>query len=121
MSNTERNRKSIQDIIEHVTTGRVLEAFEKYYDETVVMSENGDPEQTRTGKEANRGYETYFVENAVWHGVKVGPVLADGDVTSYEMWMDFTIDGQRVTRTQWAVQHWTDKGLVAKEAFFYGS
>ena len=119
MSETERNRKNVLDLIEHLTTGRLLDGFEKYYCETCVMSENGIPEQTRTGKAANREYETYFANNAEWHDVKVGPVLADGSYTAYEMFMDFTLNGQRISRTQMAVQEWNTDGQIAKETFFY--
>jgi hypothetical protein len=115
------NRTRILDVIEHITTGRLLEGFEKHYCETCVLSENGDPEQTRRGKEANRQYEKYFVDNAEFHGVEVGPVIADGDRTAYEMTMDFTLGGERIKRTQWAVQQWNDHGQIEKETFFYNA
>lgn len=112
------NKARLLDLIEGLTTGRLLEKFELYYGDDVVMSENGDEAQTRVGKATNREYETYFANNAEWHGVKVGPVLGDGDHTAYEMWLDFSMGGQRITRTQWAVQEWKD-GKIAKETFFY--
>jgi hypothetical protein len=121
MSNTERNRANVLDLIEHLTTGRLLDGFEKHYCDACVMSENGDPEQTRHGKEANRQYETYFANNSEWHGVKLGPIVADGNTTAYEMWMDFSLAGDRITRTQWAVQEWNDAGQIVKETFFYGA
>jgi hypothetical protein len=121
VSNTDRNRQSVHDLIEHLITGRLLDGFERYYAEGCVLSENGDPAQTRHGKATNREYETYFANHAEWHGVRVGPVIADGDVTAYEMWMDFTINGQRVTRTQWAVQQWDADGQIEKETFFYAA
>lgn len=121
MTTTDRNRTAVLDLIEHLTTGRLLDGFEKHYCETCVLSENGDPEQTRHGKEANRAYETYFAENAEWHGVELGPVLADGDHTAYRMDMDFTIDGQRVQRRQWAVQRWNDAGQIVEETFHYAA
>ena len=116
---TETHRASLLNLIEGLTTGRLLEVFEKHYADDVVMSENGLDEQTRKGKDVNREYETYFANNAEWHGVKLGPVVADGHHTAYEMWMDFTINGQRVTRTQWAVQTWNDAGQIARETFYY--
>lgn len=121
MSSTERNRQSLNDLIEHLLTGRLMDGFEKYYAESCVLSENGDPAQTREGKEVNRQYESYFAANAEWFGARLGPVIADGDTTAYEMWMDFTINGQRVTRTQWAVQQWDAAGQIVKETFFYAA
>jgi hypothetical protein len=112
------NKARVLDLIHGITTGALLEKFEAYYADDVVMSENGDPEQTRSGKAFNREYETYFVINAEFHGVEVGPVLADGDHTAYQMSMDFTINGQRVQRTQWAVQEWRN-GQIARETFYY--
>lgn len=119
MSTTDRNRQNVLDLIEHITTGKLLDGFEKHYCETCVMSENGIPDQTRTGKDVNREYETYFANNAEFHDVKVGPVIADGNVTAYEMSMDFTMGGNRMQRTQWAVQEWNDEGQIAKETFYY--
>ncbi len=83
MSTTEQTRARVHDLIEHITTGKLLQGFEKHYCETCVLSENGDPAQTREGKEANRQYETYFVENASFHDVRVGPVIADGNRSAY--------------------------------------
>jgi len=119
MSHTERNRKNIHAVIEGITTGKLLEGFETYYCETCVLSENNDPEQTRHGKDANRQYEEYFVNNATFHGVEVGPVIADGDTTAYEMTMDFSMGGNRMKRTQWAVQTWNDAGQITREVFHY--
>ncbi len=120
MSSTETNRSNLQALIQGVTTGRLLEVFERYYDEDVVMSENGVHDEGRVGKAKNRAYEEVFVANAQWRGVKVGAVIADGNTTAYEMWMDFSIFGNDVTRTQWAVQTWKD-GKITKETFFYAA
>jgi hypothetical protein len=119
MSSTDRNRTNIQAVIENICTGKLLEGFEKYYTENCVLSENDDPTQTREGKDANRQYETYFVNNAEFHGVDVGPVIADGNHTAYQMAMDFTMGGQRMQRTQWAVQTWNDDGQITRETFYY--
>jgi hypothetical protein len=121
MSNTARNRANLLDLIEHLTTGRLLEGFEKHYAHDCTMSENGDPEQTRKGKDANREYETYFANHAEWHDVALGPVIADGDTTAYEMFMDFSMQGSRITRKQWAVQEWNADGHIVNETFFYGA
>ncbi len=120
MSNTEKNRGLVLSLIEALTTGKLMSAFETLYAEDVVMSENGKEDPERVGKAKNRAYEQAFVDNAQWHGVKLGPVIADGDTTAYEMWMDFTFFGTRVTRTQWSVQTWKD-GQIVREVFYYGA
>lgn len=114
------NKSRVKDLIEGISSGALLEKFEKYYAEDVVMSENGDPEQTRVGKTKNREYENYFVNNATFHGVEVGPVLGDGDHTAYEMTLDFEMGGERMKRTQVAMQQWRD-GQIVHETFYYNA
>lgn len=117
---TESNRTNLLDVIEHITTGRLMDGFDRYYHDDVVMSENGADDPARHGKAANRAYEQYFVDNATFHSASVGPVIADGPHTAYEMTMDLTFQGQRMQRTQWAVQEWKD-GRIHRETFFYGA
>lgn len=120
MSNTETHRAHLIALIEGITSGRLMEVFERYYADDVVMSENGAEDPARVGKDNNRAYEQYFVDHAEWHGVSVGPVIADGDVTAYQMWMDMTFHGVRSQRDQLAVQTWKD-GQIVKETFYYGA
>ena len=112
------NKAKLQDMIDGIQSGKLMEKFEQYYADDVFMSENGRDEPNRHGKEANRQYEQYFVDNAEFHDVKVGPVIGDGNITGYEMWMDITFGGQRMQRLQWATQEWKD-GKIVKEVFFY--
>lgn len=112
------NKARIQDLIEGLTSGRLLEVFDRYYADDVVMSENGEDDANRYGKAKNRAYEEYFVANSEWFGARIGPVLADGEHTAYEMWMDLAFQGQRFQRTQWAVQTWRD-GKIVREVFYY--
>lgn len=120
MSITDTNRANINDLIQQIQNGQLMASFEKYYADDVVMSENGAEDTSRVGKAANRGYEQYFVDHSEWFGVRVDAVLADGDTTAYQMWMDFAMDGQRLQRTQFAVQQWKD-GQIVKETFHYGA
>ena len=115
------NKARVLDVIDHITSGRLLEGFEKHYASDCVLSENNEPEQTRHGKDANRQYEEYFVANAEFHGVEVEAVIGDGPNTAYQMTMDFTFGGQRITRTQWAVQQWNSAGQIERETFFYSA
>lgn len=114
------NKARILDLIEGMTTGKLMEKFEQYYADDVIMSENGADDEGRHGKDKNRAYEQYFVDNAEWHGAKVGPVIGDGEHTGYQMWMDLTFAGQRVTREQWALQTWKD-GKIVRETFYYNA
>jgi hypothetical protein len=112
------NKKNLLALIEGLTSGRLMEVFDRYYHNDVVMSENGEDDPKRHGKAANRAYEQFFAENAKWFGARVGPVLGDGEHTAYEMWMDLEFMGNRMQRTQFAVQTWKD-GQIIQETFYY--
>jgi hypothetical protein len=115
---TAANRASLLALVEGITTGKLLDAFDRYYHDDVVMQENAEEDPKRIGKAANRAAEEYFVQNAEFHGVKLGAVIVDGDHSAYEMWMDFSMGGNRITHTQVAVQTWKD-GRIVKEVFYY--
>lgn len=111
-------RANLDDLLNGLLTGRLLEVFEKHYHADVVMSENGKDDPERHGKDKNRAYEAYFAEHATWHGANVTDILVDGDRSAYVMFCDFTFHGQRLTFTQSAVQRWKD-GQIIQETFFY--
>lgn len=112
------NKTALLDLLDGIATGRLLEVFDRYYADDVVMSENGAEDPERVGKAKNRAYEEVFATNATWFGARLGDVVADGDTTGYRMWMDFEIFGNRITRDQWALQQWKD-GQIVRETFFY--
>lgn len=113
-------RANLTDLLDGLLTGKLMEKFELYYGDDVVMSENGDEDPTRVGKEQNRAYEAYFAANAQWHGAKLGAIAVDQEsgTAAYELWMDFTINGQRLTRHQATFQVWKD-GKIVRETFYY--
>lgn len=103
-----------------VGSGQIMDAFEKFYHEDVVMQEVGqDP---RIGKGANREYEKNFVSSVKEiHGGGVDSITSDetNGITSVESWMDVTFqNGQRIKMEQVAVQYWQD-GLIIKEKFYH--
>ncbi|EGC34593.1 hypothetical protein DICPUDRAFT_79653 [Dictyostelium purpureum] len=110
------NKENLEEIIKGIQENKILEAFDKYYHDDVIMFEKGDS-TNRVGKAANRKAEEGFVNNATIHEAKVLKLLVDGDNTAYEMLMDFTYGGNRITKTQWAIQQWKD-GKVIKEEFY---
>lgn len=112
------HRAALNHLIEGLLSGRLLEVFDLTYADDVVMSENGQDDPARHGKPANRAYEAYFAEHAQWHDARVGAVIVDGDRSAYEMYMDFTFQGQRIQRHQVAVQQWRD-GKIVRETFYY--
>jgi hypothetical protein len=100
--------------------GKMMDAFEQYYDDDVVMQENS--EEPRRGKEVNRKYELAFLDNVEeMHGGGVGAITsneAEG-ITMVESWMDVTIKGApRTKMEEVAVQKWKG-GKIIHERFYY--
>ncbi len=109
-----------EDLAKMVSEGKILEAFEKYYDENVTMQENeGEP---RVGKEVSRKYEEAFVNGITeMHAGKIMGVAVGEDYSTIESFMDVTHkDWGRIARSQVAVQHWKD-GKVVSEKFYYNT
>ncbi|UCE62932.1 MAG: nuclear transport factor 2 family protein, partial [Nitrospirota bacterium] len=101
-----------------IMNGKILETFDAYYADDVVMSENLKDE--RVGKAANREYEVKFMNNVQeFHGAKVGRVIVEGDHAAVEWTFDVTFKGgNRVVMNQVAVQTWKD-GKVIREDFYH--
>ncbi|KAM9984077.1 hypothetical protein ACTFIY_000750 [Dictyostelium cf. discoideum] len=103
------NKLNLEAVIKGIQTNKILEVFDKYYHDEIVMYENGDS-TNRVGKAANRKAEESFVNNATIHEAKLLKTIIDGDNTAYEMYMDFTYESM-------AVQQWSND-LIIKEEFY---
>ncbi len=103
-----------------VESGKLLDAFELYYDDEVAMQEN--ELQPTIGKNQNRDREKQFLGNITeFRGAKALNVGVGND-TSFVTWhFDYTHKewGTRNYK-QVSVQHWKD-GKIIKEQFFYGN
>lgn len=111
-------RENIQNLIDGILAGKILETFETYYAEDVVMSENRLDE--RIGKAANREHEEFFVKNFQLNSVAFGETLIEGDRAAIESTWDITFpDGRRVVQHQVSVQVWKD-GRIVREDFYHG-
>ncbi len=115
------------DILANITAinygfqnGKLLEVFEKYYADDVVMQENAVHDPNRVGKEGNRSAIQTWVDIAVIHGARVEKVVVDGDSSVVQWWMDIQMGEHRGERNQVAVQTWAN-GQIIKEVFFYGT
>jgi hypothetical protein len=101
-----------------VLSGRMLEAFEQYYHEDVVMQENNaDPTE---GKQNNREREIEFLSKITEFRNAAVTHVAVGDNVSYAHWTyDYTHADWGVRNyTQVSVQHWKD-GKIIREQFLY--
>lgn len=109
----------VEDLNEMIKEGKLLEAFEKYYADNVVMQENND--EPRVGKEVNRKAEEAFVGGVTtFHEVRTPHSAVNGNIAFTEQYMDFTHkDWGRAKRAQVSVQQW-ENGKVVNERFYYG-
>jgi len=101
-----------------ILSGQVMDAFEKFYADDVVMQENLNPEIK--GKEACRAHEMeFFSKVETFHGASLLGAAASGD-NAYSEWVyDVTFKGApRTKMTQVAARKWKD-GKVAHERFYY--
>ena len=114
------NKERATDIYNMLNSGQLMDAFEKYYHEDVVMEEVG--ETPRVGKAANREYEQKFLSMVKEvHGGGVDAIASDDkdEVIMVESWMDVTFqDGSRANLKQVAVQKWNN-GQIIEEKFYH--
>lgn len=109
-----------QELNAIVLEGRILDAFERFYADDVVMQENAATPVA--GKAANRERERQFVESIEqFHQAALLGAAAEGD-RSYSEWiLDVTLKGGlRVKLEQVAVRQWRD-GKVTHERFYYNA
>jgi hypothetical protein len=112
--------KKIQELNELVLSGKMLEAFEKFYHEDVHMQENEN--LPVVGKNANRNREIAFLSSISEFRSASVEGVAFRDNLSFVIWnYDYTHKEWGVKKyKQVSVQHWQD-GQIIKEQFFYGN
>jgi len=112
-------KEKAADLYNMIGQGQLLEGFDKYYAENIVMTE---PRGTREGKATCRDYEVQFLNNVQeFHGQDVKNIASDEEsgVTIVEVAMDVTFQGgHRTNMEQVAVQKWED-GQIVHERFYY--
>ena len=112
--------EKINDLNDMVLQGQVLEAFDKYYHQDVVMQEN--EEEPTLGKDDNRQREIEFMENLVEFRLARPLKVTVGENTTMVEWQyDYTHKEWGVKNyTQISVQEWKD-GQIAREKFYYAN
>ena len=111
---------SLRELNLLVQSGRLLDAFEKFYHEDVAMQENANAPVT--GKDANRQREIEFLSNVEEFRNASVEGLAVGENISFVKWTyDYTHKQWGVRNyTQVSVQTWRE-GKIIHEQFFYGA
>ena len=111
---------SLNELNGFVLNGRMMDAFEKYYHDDVIMQEN---HLTPTfSKVANRQRELEFLGNIIeFRGAEVKG-MGVGDSISFVIWKYDYIHKQWGVRdyTQVSIQEWKD-GKIIKETFVYAN
>ncbi len=113
-------RTSVDSLNQMILEGKILEAFEKFYAEDVVMQDNDYP--ARSGKEVNRAYEEAFVGGLTeFRGARVVNTLISDGIAVVEWWFDYTHKDYGVRNyTQVSVQRWKN-GQIVEEKFYYNN
>jgi limonene-1,2-epoxide hydrolase len=114
-------KEKTQDIYNMLGQGQLLDAFDKYYADNVVLTE---PRGTWEGKEACRAHEVEFLNYVKeFHNLEVKSIAADeaNGIVFHETMMDVTFqDGNRVQMEQVGVQRWEGDKIV-HERFYYNN
>ena len=113
-------RTNVDQLNQMILEGKILDAFDKFYAEDVVMQDNNYP--VREGKALNREYEEAFVGGLTeFRGAKVVNTLISDDLAVVEWWFDYTHKDYGVRNyTQLAVQRWKN-GQIVEEKFYYNN
>jgi NADH dehydrogenase/NADH:ubiquinone oxidoreductase subunit G len=108
-----------QELNDMILQGKILEAFDKFYADDVVMEED---DTRREGKEANREYEEQFVNSLeAFHAadIKARAVDEDTNTTLSEWYNHMTLEGVgEVEQEQVSVRVWNDDGQITHEKFY---
>jgi ketosteroid isomerase-like protein len=111
-------KEAVQAHVQMIQHGQLLEAFERFYADDIVMTEYG--EAPRVGKEANRAFEQQFVQNleAVHGGELRGLAVDEATGLVVAEWFFDVTHRQwgRIQFRQWAIQYW-QRGQIVRETF----
>jgi hypothetical protein len=111
---------SLKELNGLVLAGNLMDAFEKFYHDDVIMQENNLP--PTISKVANRNRELQFLNNVTeFRGADVKGIGVIGDL-SYVIWhYDYTHKEWGLRNySQVSIQEWKD-GKIIKEIFVYNN
>lgn len=113
-------RTNVDQLNQMILEGKILDAFDKFYADDVVMQDNNYP--AREGKAINRQYEEAFVNGLTeFRGAKVVNTVYSDDLAVTEWWFDYTHKDYGVRNyNQLAVQRWKN-GKIVEEKFYYNN
>ena len=111
-------QQRLQDLLNHIRQGKIVEAMNEFYDKDTVMQDNANP--ATKGLAANIEREKQFMSGVKeWKGFNVTAQGVGDNVTFYESTMDFiATNGQAMHLEQVAVAKWRN-GKIVHERFYY--
>src|SRR5262245_66395000 len=111
-------QQRLQDLLDHIRQGKVIEAMNEFYDTDTVMQENANP--ATKGLAANIVREKQFISGVKeWKGFNVTASGVGDDVTFYEATADFiATNGQQMHGEQVSVATWKN-GKIVHERLYY--
>jgi len=116
-------KNNVEKLNTLIKEGKILEAFEKYYSEDVIIQVNGNP--PIPGKEKNRKREMIFLQeieklnSAVINSVTFGGEEDNIAMTEWAINIK-NKDGIRKTIYRVNVQHWKDDKIIDEKLYFCG-
>lgn len=108
------------DLYAMMDAGKVMEAFEKYYHEDVLIVEATG--ETRKGKDAQRkAINDWMSAVEEMHGGETEWVTSNEEeaVTMVQSSTDVTMNGERSAMSEVAVQQWKGDQIIREEFFYF--
>ena len=115
---TSHLEQRLQDLLNHIRRGKIIEAMNEFYDKDTVMQDNANP--PTKGLAANIEREKQFISGVKeWRGFNVTAQGAGDSVTFYESTTDFiTTNDQPMHLEEVSVATWKN-GKIVHERFYY--
>jgi len=116
-------KNNVEKLNALIKEGNILDAFEKYYGENVVIQVNGNP--STTGKEKNRKREMIFLQeieklnSAEIKSVTFGGAEDNVSMTEWAINIE-NKEGEQKTIYRVNVQHWKDDKIINEKLYFCG-
>ena len=111
-------QQRLQDLLNHVRQGKIIEAMNEFYDKDTVMQDNANP--PTKGLAANIERKKQFMSGVKeWKGFTVTASGVGDNVTFYDSTSDFvTTGGVPAHLEQVAAANWKN-GKIVHERFYY--
>ena len=116
-------KNSVEKLNTLIKEGKIMEAFEKYYGDEVIIQVNGNP--PITGKEHNRKREMIFLQeieklnSAEIKSVTFGGTEDNVSMTEWAINIE-NKEGEKKTIYRVNVQHWKDDKIINEKLYFCG-